>query len=185
MSVNQKKRGRPKGSANQLSSTAILGLAKSLMKAEGEIPSIRKLASNLNVDAMAIYYYFDNKNKLLEAVTISLVEDIYSPVASDDWKSELHKLCASYLNLLADYPGLLGTILSMKVYGPAEVFYEKFEQIVKPLKLDEATTMNGVSLLADYLHGYALAMNCNHDQEALNITMLKGPLQMYCRALEN
>ncbi|PML87631.1 transcriptional regulator [Vibrio breoganii] len=185
MSVNQKKRGRPKGSGNQLSSDAILRMAKSLMKAEGKIPSIRKLASNLNVDAMAIYYYFENKNKLLEAITSSLVNDIYEPVISDDWKSELYKLCTSYLSLHEDYPGLLETMLSMDVRGPAEVFYEKFEQVTKPLALDEATTMNGVSLLADYLHGYVLAMSCNSDREALDISMVKGPLQVYCMALEN
>lgn len=185
MSVNQKKRGRPKGSGSQLNSEAILHMAKSLMKKEGKIPSIRKLASNLNVDAMAIYYYFENKSKLLEAITTSLVEDIYQPVVSDDWKPELYRLCTSYLSLHADYPGLLETMLSMKVYGPAQVFYEKFEQVVKPLALDEAATMNAVSLLADYLHGYVMAMNCNSDREALNISMVEGPLNMYCLALEN
>lgn len=185
MSVNQKKRGRPKGSGNQLSSDTILDMAKSLMKAEGKIPTIRKLTSSLNVDAMAIYYYFESKNKLLEAITTSLVEDIYEPVVSDDWKSELYKLCTSYLNLHADYPDLLETMLSMDVYSPAKVFHEKFEQVVKPLALDEAATMNSVSLLADYLHGYVLAMNCNSDREALDISMVKGPLQMYCVALEN
>ncbi|MCF4176911.1 TetR/AcrR family transcriptional regulator [Vibrio sp. McD22-P3] len=168
-----------------MSSDAILDMAKSLMKAEGKIPSIRKLATNLNVDAMAIYYYFENKNKLLEAITTSLVEDIYEPIVSDDWKSELYKLCTSYLSLHADYPGLLETMLSMEVYGPAEVFYEKFEQVVKPLSLGEVATINGISLLADYLHGYVLAMNCNSDRKALDISMLKGPLQMYCIALEN
>lgn len=185
MSVNQKKRGRPKGSGNQLSAITILDMAKSLMKAEGKIPSIRKLATNLNVDAMAIYYYFENKNRLLEAITTSLVEDIYQPIASEDWRLELRKLCISYLNLHCEYPGLLDTMLKMDVHSPAAVFNEKFKQVVSTLNLNEEDTFNGVSLLADYLHGYALALSCNSDRETLNLDMIEGPLDMYCLALKS
>ena len=63
MSVKDKKRGRPAGAANQLSGKSIIESAKLLMCEEGKIPSIRKLASSLGVDAMAIYHYFKNKNQ--------------------------------------------------------------------------------------------------------------------------
>ncbi|MFC5080198.1 helix-turn-helix domain-containing protein [Vibrio thalassae] len=53
--------------------------AKRLMQMDGKIPSIRRLATELNIDAMAIYYYFKNKDELLEAVAVSLVEGIYLP----------------------------------------------------------------------------------------------------------
>ncbi len=41
MSVKEKKRGRPKGSGSQLSTQAIMDMAKTLMQEEGKIPSIR------------------------------------------------------------------------------------------------------------------------------------------------
>ena len=98
MTVKDKKRGRPKGEATPLSAPAILEMAKLMMREEGKIPSIRKLATKLNIDAMAIYHYFDNKGALLEAITTSLIEDIYEPTifdkkncdkgGSDDWKHE-------------------------------------------------------------------------------------------------
>ncbi len=82
------------------------------------------LASSLNVDAMAIYHYFSNKNSLLEAITTSLIEDIYEPKVSDSWKLELNELCSSYLTLLNNYPGLLETLLTMSSTSPAAVFIE-------------------------------------------------------------
>lgn len=185
MSVKEKKRGRPKGSGSQLSSEAIMMMAKKLMHEEGKIPSIRKLASSLQVDAMAIYYYFDNKSKLLESITTSLIEDIYEPKVSKEWKAELHELCISYLTLLSNYPGLLETLLSMNSESPAEVFIDRFHLVVEPLDLDKPSAKNALDLLVDYLHGYALALNCNGESLSLNIEMLKGPLDFYCIALEN
>lgn len=185
MSVKDKKRGRPKGKSNHLCEKTIINAAKALMKEDGKIPSIRKLATLLNVDAMAIYHYFSNKNALLEAITTSLIEDIYQPSVNDDWKSELYTLCESYIVILHSYPGLLEILLSMESQSPAEVFIERFKMVVGPLSLSASSTIDALSLLADYLHGFALALNCNQDKSTLDISMLKGPLNMYCIALEN
>lgn len=185
MSVKEKKRGRPKGAGSQLSADIIMNMAKSLMKEEEKVPSIRKLASNLNVDAMAIYYYFENKNKLLEAVTTSLIEDIYEPRDNEDWKLELTKLCTSYLTLLNNYSGLLEILLSMNSASPAVVFIERFQVVIEPLNLNDVSAKNALDLLVDYLHGYALALNCSHGHAYLDVEKLKGPIDMYCIALEN
>lgn len=183
MIVNEKKRGRPKGKQNQLSAEAILQQAKALMRSDGKIPSIRKLASNLDVDAMAIYHYFTNKNALLEAITCSLIADIYQPDDTSDWKHELLTLCHSYVSLLHDYPGLLETLLSMNSTSPAQVFIQRFEQIVSPLALSDTASKNALDLLVDYLHGFALALNCNHGG-TLPTEALVGPIDLVCLALE-
>ena len=46
----------------------IIETAKMLMISDGKVPSIRALSAKLNVDAMAIYYYFKNKEEVFEAV---------------------------------------------------------------------------------------------------------------------
>ncbi|CCN47146.1 putative Transcription regulator, TetR-like [Vibrio nigripulchritudo MADA3029] len=181
MEKEVKKRGRPKNS--QLSQERILDTAKQLMKATGAIPSIRKLASELDVDAMAIYHYFKNKNVLLEAITISLVDGIYEPQTSQHWTEELKSLCRSYVSLLDTYSGLLQTLLTMKSTGPAEVFITRFERIIQPLSLNEEEQQAALELLVDYLHGFALALNCNSDREQLNVHRLDGILDFYCRSL--
>ncbi|MDO6541741.1 TetR/AcrR family transcriptional regulator [Photobacterium sanguinicancri] len=181
MSVNEKKRGRPSGKGSQLSQASIIEQAKNLMQVEGKIPSIRKLSAALNVDAMAIYHYFKNKEALLEAITVSLVTDIYEPKTNAQWQVELEHLCHSYLCLLAQYTGLLETLLSMKSTGPAHVFIDRFNLIIEPLALSDSMQENAIGLLGDYLHGFALAMKCSDG--ALTIDMCQGALALYCRGI--
>ena len=183
MTVKGKKRGRPAAASVALSKERIIESANALMAKEGKIPSIRKLAANLDVDPMAIYYYFANKQALLEAVTVSLVKKLYSPDPNGDWQQELAKLCHSYLNLLAQYPGLLETLLGMTSHGPAAVFTERFDLATVGLPLDDDLRNNALSMLADYLHGYALAMSCQASDE-LKVDMMTGPLGFYMQALE-
>ncbi|MGR5063180.1 TetR/AcrR family transcriptional regulator [Photobacterium sp. DNB22_13_2] len=183
MTVKGKKRGRPTTLAVTLSKDRIIECANTLMANDGKIPSIRKLAASLEVDPMAIYYYFTNKQALLEAVTVSLIENIYCPDSTGDWQYELANLCESYLNLLAQYPGLLETLLGMTSHGPATVFTERFDLAIADLALSDELRNNALSMLVDYLHGYALAMSCQSGDE-LKVDMMSGPLAFYMKALQ-
>lgn len=184
MSVKDRKRGRPKASTGQLSREVIGDKAKELMSLEGKVPSIRKLATALQVDAMAIYHYFDNKSALLEAITRSLIEEIYQPKTCHQWQAELKQLSLSYLRLLRQYPGLLETMLGMTTDGPAVVFTERFQTAISPLNLTDATKKNSLDLLVDYLHGLALAVNCAPDAHEVE-PLLEGPLNFYMTSLEH
>jgi len=155
-----------------------------LMRESGKVPSVRKVSGQLGVDPMAIYHYFKNKAALLEAVSVSLMETIYVPTGEDSWQDELRALSLSYLVLLREHSGLLETMLSMDSIGPAQVFGKRFERILKPLGLSDEMLMNAMSLLADYLHGYALAMRCNWSEQELDVDMLDGPLSLYLRGVE-
>ncbi|PCK31147.1 TetR/AcrR family transcriptional regulator [Pseudoalteromonas piscicida] len=184
MSVKEKRRGRPLADSETLSQARIITAAKLLMKESKKVPSIRALASNLDVDAMAIYHYFKNKQALLEALTCSLVDEIYEPSCDEQWQIELQKLSASYLQLLDDYPGLLTVLLSIESVGPAQVFQTRFEEVTQTLKLQGQAQQDAICLLVDYLHGVALAMECNPDREALNVSMTSGAIALICKAIE-
>jgi AcrR family transcriptional regulator len=182
MKVNEKKRGRPAKSQSVLGKKQIISVAKQLMESSGSIPSIRKLSAELNVDAMAIYYYFKNKNHLLEEITTSLISDIYCPLSSDNWQLELLTLCKSYLTLLERYDGLLATLLTMDADGPAQVFVSRFKFITQSLSLsveDENTFLN---LLVDYVHGFAFAKSCDTKQ-ILKIDNIDKPFQLICKSI--
>lgn len=183
MSVKDKKRGRPAEAKRSLSSESIIKQAKQLMEQDGKVPSIRHLALTLGVDAMAIYHYFKNKNALLDAMTVSLMNDIYEPTLNEDWEGELKRLCVSYLELLDKYSGLLETLLSLKSQGPTETFTIRFNTVVHHLKLEENTANDALGLLVDYLHGFALAMKCNPDRNSLNSEMISGAIKLYCLAI--
>ena len=183
MSVKIKKRGRPAKSNQLLNQERIIEQAKLLMIHDGKVPSIRQLATVLNMDAMAIYHYFKNKNALLEAMSVSLMNDVYEPQENKQWQGELLRLAKSYLCLLQQYPGLLDTLLSMTTKNPAHLFIERFDTVIKPLDLESETRSNALNLLADYLHGFALSIKCNDQREFLNIDMVEGPIALLCSAI--
>jgi len=181
--MNDKKRGRPKKDNNQLSSDIILESAKKLLLVEKKIPSIRKVALELNIDPMSIYYYFPNKNNLLEAITISLMQEIYEPNNSNNWKSELVLLSKSYLTLLSNYPGLLEIMLKMESFGPSSEFTKRLETILLPLQLDKEKFDSALCLLIDYLHGVALAIQCDSKNQ-LSINQIENPLNLLIKSIQ-
>ena len=76
------------------------------------------------------YHYFSSKSALLEAVTVSLMEEIYKPEGENTWQVELELLCKSYLKLLKDHSGLLETMPAMSSEGPAAVFTQRMRTCV-------------------------------------------------------
>jgi len=159
--MTTKKRGRPQKESKALSKEVIIKTAKNLMISGGKIPSIRSLSAELNVDAMAIYYYFKSKSLLLEELTTSLISEIYQPKKGLEWRGELRKLSKSYIALLSKYDGLLHTLLSMKSTSPANVFTSRFKIIMKKMKMSISIENASSNVLADYLHGYSIAMSCD------------------------
>ena len=183
MSVKEKKRGRPSQSQSRLTAELIILSARKLMLKNRKVPSIRQIAGVLGVDAMAIYHYFSNKSALLEAVTISLIETIYEPKAGGKWQDELKLLCKSYLELLGTHPGLLEILLSMQSFGPAQLFNQRLMGVLAPLQLPQAAFEQARNLLVDYIHGVALAMQCNPD--VISSDCINGPLCLIFSALED
>jgi AcrR family transcriptional regulator len=175
--VKEKRRGRPSKEQPSLSKTLIINTAKQSMERSKSVPSIRALASELKVDAMAIYYYFKNKETLLEAITTSLISDMYQPVKSDDWQSELLRLSKNYLETLDKYDGLLKTLLTMKSDSPAAIFTARFREIIQVLALDEKKEGVFLDLLIDYLHGFSLAKSCD-TSSILSINDIDVPMTL-------
>jgi len=182
MKVNVKKRGRPAKNKGSLGKEQIISAAKLLMEQTESIPSIRALSTELNVDAMAIYYYFKNKNELLEEITTSLISDIYCPKKSNEWESELLKLSKSYLLSLERYNGLLEILLNMESKSPVEIFISRFKSITHPLKLSSDDENALLSLLVDYIHGFSLAKSCDKKQ-ILKIDDIDKPFKLICKTI--
>ena len=179
MKVKRKKQGRPRISEKKLESIYIIQTAKSLILSECKVPSIRKLASELNVDPMAIYYYFPNKQAILEAVTMSLIGEIYAPNSIVSWRENLMSLCKSYLKLLASYPDLLQIILSVSAEGPTSIFQERFETAIEKLNLAKNKKKIVMSVLIDYIHGFSLASH-----GCISIDLTDAPLNFIFDALK-
>lgn len=155
-------------------------MAKTLMRERSDVPSIRAIARALNVDAMAIYHYFDNKNSLLNAILISLMDSLYFPQKQLAWKDSLFLLSKSYINLLRNYRGLLETLIAMPAGGPLGIFSDHFNKIISPLNLSPEKQKHTFQLLLNFLHGFALLPfeECAED-DFLQL------LRLYCKTIED
>ncbi|WP_413482591.1 TetR/AcrR family transcriptional regulator [Morganella psychrotolerans] len=150
--------GRPAHRGSKLTPENILTEAQKMWQAQGKIPSIRALAECLQVDPMAIYYYFRNKQQLLEALATALVDTIYQPDPQAPRQQELCRLAESYLHLLYTYSGLLTVLLSANSDGPSECFRQRYLLIIAPCGLSDARRTAILHLLADALHGHSVAI---------------------------
>lgn len=183
MKKSANKRGRPPKEKDRLSVELIVSKAKCMMVGTGKVPSIRAISKELNVDPMALYYYFDNKDALLEEVASSLMSEIYVPSGKLHWKQELIELSKSYLAILQQYDGLLKTLLMMSSSSPADVFISRFALIVGPLKLSGDQERAFLDLLVDYLHGFSMALACDLTGE-LTLSHADSSLDFLFRGVE-
>ncbi len=71
--------------------------------------SMRKLGSELGVEAMSLYHYVANKDDLLDAVLDQLYDQIQLPedVPDDDWEQAIRLALRSFYLVLGEHPGSL------------------------------------------------------------------------------
>ncbi|TGK87233.1 TetR/AcrR family transcriptional regulator [Leptospira bourretii] len=124
--------------------------------------SMRKLATKLGVDPMAVYHYFENK----DALTLAMVEQIFNrfqgrvAVVDKPSKSTLKIILYEYWNLFLDYPGMSLYLIKNSYNGfPSVVtFNQTLEYLIEKVfpKADIEKTLN---IIIDFIHGNALAFS--------------------------
>jgi AcrR family transcriptional regulator len=73
---------------------------------------MRQLAKALGVTPMAIYYYFGNKDELMERISDAVLAQVPKPAPSGvHWREELRAYALHGFRLLSEYPGLSGQII--------------------------------------------------------------------------
>jgi AcrR family transcriptional regulator len=109
-----------KGSREPLSRDRVLVAAVALVDAEGlQALTMRRLAADLGVEAMALYYHLPNKEAVLDGVVERVVGEIQAAVAgldadrSDaDWRAQLRRRFLGARDVMLRHPwapGLFGT----------------------------------------------------------------------------
>jgi AcrR family transcriptional regulator len=84
--------------------------------------SMRKLARELGVEAMTLYYYVANKNDLLDGMTDLVAAEIELPPTRLDWKTTTRRRAMSAHEVLARHHWA-GAIWMRVTIGPARMRY--------------------------------------------------------------
>lgn len=93
-------RGAPPG-RRPLTRDRILDAALALADAEGvQGLTMRRLAADLGVEAMTIYYHVPNKDGILDAIVERVIAEIEMPDPGRDWRPALRSLVLSAYEVL-------------------------------------------------------------------------------------
>ncbi len=76
--------------------------------------SMRKLAQELGVEAMSLYYYVTKKEDLLAGMVDLVVREMELPSMGDDWKAALRKSAISAHDVLVRHAWACGLMMSVK-----------------------------------------------------------------------
>ncbi|WP_340559435.1 TetR/AcrR family transcriptional regulator [Streptomyces sp. GSL17-111] len=92
--------------------------------------SMRRLAAELGVTAMSLYWYVDSKDDLLELALDAVQGELPLPAPEDDWRSRLRALATAYRSVLVAHPWMAGLVGQYLNVGPNAMDFARAAQSV-------------------------------------------------------
>ncbi|KUL38565.1 TetR family transcriptional regulator [Streptomyces sp. NRRL F-4489] len=138
----------------------IIAATVRLLDAEGLAKfSMRRLAADLGVTAMSLYWYVDTKDDLLERAVDAVAGEIDLPDPADesaDWRDQLRGLAGAYRDMLLRHPWaarLLGDFINIGPHSTA--FSNTTVRVMARTGLDPERTSGALASLFQFVYGYA------------------------------
>jgi AcrR family transcriptional regulator len=104
----------------KLSRSAVLEAAVALVDARGvEALSMRKLATELGVEAMSLYHHVPSKDALLDGIVESVLDEVHVPAAHGTWQETLRELALRHRAAALRHPRVMLLYSSRTVTSPA------------------------------------------------------------------
>ncbi|MET9253800.1 TetR/AcrR family transcriptional regulator [Streptomyces sp. NPDC003717] len=130
-----------------------------LLDAEGLAKfSMRRLAAELDVTAMSVYWYVDTKDELLELALDAVHGELRlrgPEEADEDWRTELRALARENRALLVRHPWLSPLIGAYLNIGPnALVFARSVQRVLRRTGLPAHGVTGAISAVFQFVYGY-------------------------------
>ncbi|MEU5210409.1 TetR/AcrR family transcriptional regulator [Streptomyces sp. NPDC020742] len=131
-----------------------------LLDAEGLAKfSMRRLAAELGVTAMSVYWYVNTKDDLLEFALDSVMGEMRLPDESApdrDWRDHLRELAGEYRNLMIAHPWssrLVGTYINI---GPHSIAFSNASlRVMKESGLSLDQISGALAAVFQFVYGFA------------------------------
>ena len=155
-----------------------------------EALSMRKLGQELDVEAMAVYYHFANKDEVLDGIVDLVFAEVDLPPAGLDWRTAMRGRAISLRDALARHRWAIGFMESRKNPGPATLGHH--DAVIGSLRaagFSVEMAAHAYSILDSYIYGFALTkMNLPFDTtdvgEVAQAMLEPFPLNEYPHLLE-
>lgn len=153
------KGGADKRHVSPLTRERILEATMALIDREGlEGLSMRRLGSELGVEAMALYYYFRSKSALVDGLCEKVLSELDLETDSvREWSERLRRGLTSFRNVLRRHPNLVPLMTSRPVLTAAAL--RATEQQYAALRsggLGPKAVIDAHRTLGSYVFGYLL-----------------------------
>jgi AcrR family transcriptional regulator len=143
--------------ALQLSREKIAAAALAIADGEGfAAVSMRRIAQEMGVGTMSLYYYVKTKADLVAAMDDALMGEVLAPRLPGNWREALMVIAMRTRDVFLRHPWALSSMLSAP---PGVNAMRHMEQCLEALAGTTMTTQEKLALLAvidDFVFGYAL-----------------------------
>jgi len=144
-------------SKSELSREKIAAIAVAIADADGfEAVTMRRLASEIGVGTMSLYYYVKTKEDLIAMMDDSLMADVILASMSKDWRQAIMEIATRTHAVLIRHPWVFSSILAS---SPGLNAMRHMEQCLQALDGTPLTSKQKLTLLAmvdDFVFGSAL-----------------------------
>lgn len=148
----------PTARRNTLSREKVVRAAVAMAdESGGKVPSTRKLAEQLGVQAMALYHHFRNKDALLDGMVDFVFAEVELPADGLDWQTAMRRRAASMRAALIRHPWAIALMDSRANAGPATLRHHN--AVIGCLRSQGFTiagAAHAFSLLDAYIYGFVI-----------------------------
>ncbi len=119
--------------------------------------TIRKLAAELGVKPMTIYYHVPTKEAIIDGMVDQVFTEIALPPTDTDWKTAIRQRSASARSVLAKHPWATPLMESRTTPGPATLLHH--DAVIGCLRsggLSIEMTAHAYALIDAFVYGFAL-----------------------------
>ncbi|MEX2983103.1 TetR/AcrR family transcriptional regulator [Streptomyces sp. C36] len=121
--------------------------------------SMRRLAAELGVTAMSVYWYVDNKDDLLELAMDQASAGMSVPDVSDesaDWRDQVRELATEYRKMLVAHPWVAQLVGQYLNIGPHSMaFSEAALAVMRRMGLDDRGVTGALNAVFQFVYGFA------------------------------
>jgi len=141
-----------------LSRERVLETAVTLADRHGlEWLSMRKLAEELGVAAMSLYYYFPNKLALVDGMIDLVFGEIALPSLDVEWKTAMRRRAVSTREALNRHRWAVGLMEGRGTHGPANLrLHDAVLGCLRRAGFSLEMTVHAYSVQDAYIYGFAL-----------------------------
>jgi AcrR family transcriptional regulator len=119
--------------------------------------TMRKLADELGVGAMSLYYYVPNKEQLLDGMVDIVFSEIEPPSTDVDWKTAMRNRALSTRAALRRHPWAIGLMEGRTNHGLANLrIHDAVLGCLRAAGFSLEMTVHAYSVQDAYIYGFAL-----------------------------